>query len=53
VVERVLARRPGIEPAPIDAPGGLSAFVSGNLFRMLPGSANDGFTAQLLRRRAR
>jgi 16S rRNA (cytosine967-C5)-methyltransferase len=52
VVERLLARRPEIEPAAIAASGALAACVSGNRFRLLPGSANDGFTAHLLRRRA-
>jgi 16S rRNA (cytosine967-C5)-methyltransferase len=51
VVERVLARDSGLESAPMDAPPGLSSFVSGNRFRILPGEANDGFTAHLLRRR--
>jgi hypothetical protein len=36
----------------MDAPSGLSEFVSGNRFRILPAKANDGFTAHLLRRRA-
>jgi 16S rRNA (cytosine967-C5)-methyltransferase len=52
VVERVLALRKDLEPAPIRAPGGLDAFVVGSLFRILPGIANDGFTAHLLRRRS-
>jgi 16S rRNA (cytosine967-C5)-methyltransferase len=52
VVQRVLARRPEIEPAAIAVSGELAAFVSGNRFRLLPASANDGFTAHLLRRRA-
>jgi 16S rRNA (cytosine967-C5)-methyltransferase len=52
VVERVLARRPEIEPAAMAVSGGLAAFVAGNRFRLLPASANDGFTAHLLRRRA-
>jgi 16S rRNA (cytosine967-C5)-methyltransferase len=51
VVERLLARRPEIEPAEIRASGELAAHVSGNRFRLLPASANDGFTAHLLRRR--
>jgi 16S rRNA (cytosine967-C5)-methyltransferase len=51
VVERVFARDPGLEPAPMDAPSGLASFVSGNRFRILPAQANDGFTAHLLRRR--
>ena len=52
VVERLLARRPEIEPAEIQVSGGLAAHVSGNRFRLLPAGANDGFTAHLLRRRA-
>jgi 16S rRNA (cytosine967-C5)-methyltransferase len=52
VVERVLARNPDLEPAPMEAPSGLSSFVSGNRFRIFPAQANDGFTAHLLRRRA-
>jgi 16S rRNA (cytosine967-C5)-methyltransferase len=52
VVERFLLRRPEIEPAAIAASGELAAFVSGNRFRLLPATANDGFTAHLLRRRA-
>jgi 16S rRNA (cytosine967-C5)-methyltransferase len=52
VVERLLARRPEIEPAEILVSGELAAHVSGNRFRLLPASANDGFTAHLLRRRA-
>ena len=51
VVERVLARRPEIEPAPIGVSGELGASVSGNRFRILPDRNNDGFTAHLLRRR--
>jgi len=51
VVERVLALRKDLEPAPIRAPGALDAFVVGNLFRILPDIANDGFTAHLLRRK--
>ncbi len=51
VVERLLARRPEIEPAAIAVSGELAARVSGNRFRLLPASANDGFTAHLLRRR--
>jgi 16S rRNA (cytosine967-C5)-methyltransferase len=50
VVERVLRFRKDLEPAPIRAPGALDAFVVGNLFRILPDIANDGFTAHLLRR---
>ncbi|HEY6051879.1 MAG TPA: transcription antitermination factor NusB [Thermoanaerobaculia bacterium] len=52
VVERVLATDPELEPAPIEAPEGLSPFVSGSLFRVLPVASRDGFTAHLLRRRA-
>jgi 16S rRNA (cytosine967-C5)-methyltransferase len=51
VVARVLARDPELEPAPIEAPEGLSPFVSGSLFRVLPDESRDGFTAHLLRRR--
>ena len=51
VVARVLARDPELEPAPIEAPEGLSPFVSGSLFRVLPDASRDGFTAHLLRRR--
>ena len=50
VVERLLARRPEIEAAAIAVSGELAAHVSGNRFRLLPASANDGFTAHLLRR---
>jgi 16S rRNA (cytosine967-C5)-methyltransferase len=53
VVERVLARDSGLEPAPLDAAESLHPFVSGNRFRIFPAQANDGFTAHLLRRRAR
>ena len=52
VVERILALRKDLDAAPIRAPGGLDAFVVGNLFRILPDIANDGFTAHLLRRRS-
>ena len=52
VVERLLARRPEIEPAEIVVSGELAAHVSGNRFRLFPARANDGFTAHLLRRRA-
>ena len=51
VVERVLSRDSGLDSAPMDAPSGLSSFVSGSRFRILPAQANDGFTAHLLRRR--
>jgi 16S rRNA (cytosine967-C5)-methyltransferase len=51
VVERVLVRRPEIEPAAIEAAGALASFVAGHCFRILPGPSNDGFTAHLLRRR--
>jgi 16S rRNA (cytosine967-C5)-methyltransferase len=50
VVERVLARVPGLRLAAIEAPESLAAFVSGHRFQILPGPANDGFTAHLLRR---
>jgi 16S rRNA (cytosine967-C5)-methyltransferase len=50
VVERVLALRPDLEPAPMETPASLQPFVAGNLFRILPGPSNDGFTAHLLRR---
>jgi 16S rRNA (cytosine967-C5)-methyltransferase len=50
VVERVLALRKDLEPAPIRAPAGLAAFVVGSRFRIQPDVANDGFTAHLLRR---
>jgi 16S rRNA (cytosine967-C5)-methyltransferase len=49
-VEHVLARRPEIEPAAIAVSGELAPCVSGNRFQILPASANDGFTAHLLRR---
>ncbi len=52
VVDRILARDSGLEPAPMDAPAGLASFVSGNRFRILPARANDGFTAHLLRRKS-
>ncbi|HYK43250.1 MAG TPA: transcription antitermination factor NusB, partial [Thermoanaerobaculia bacterium] len=52
VVSRVLARDPGLEVAPIEAPSELSRFVSGPPFRVLPDATRDGFTAHLLRRRA-
>ena len=52
VVERVLSRRPILEPAEIEAPAPLRPFVAGNRFRLLPGPHNDGFVAHLLRRRA-
>jgi len=52
VVRRVLARRPELEPSAIEAPESLRPFVSGNRFQILPESSSDGFTAQLLRRRA-
>jgi len=51
VVERVLARAPGLEPAPIAAPAGLETLVEGARFRLLPDARADGFTAHLLRRR--
>ncbi len=51
VVERVLSRNPDLVPEPIDAPEPLREFVSGNRFQILPGVANDGFVAHLLRRR--
>jgi len=50
VVERVLARDSGLEPAPMDAGESLHPFVSDNRFRIFPAQANDGFTAHLLRR---
>jgi 16S rRNA (cytosine967-C5)-methyltransferase len=52
VVEGVLARSSSIELAPIDPAPGLARFVSGARFQLLPGPANDGFTAHLLRRPA-
>jgi len=52
VVERVLARDSGLEPAPLDAAESLHPFVSENRFRIFPAQTNDGFTAHLLRRRA-
>lgn len=52
VVERVLARHSELEPAPIETFESLRPFVSAHRFLMLPGPANDGFTAHLLRRRA-
>jgi 16S rRNA (cytosine967-C5)-methyltransferase len=52
VVARVLAGDSGLEPAPIEAPPELSAFVSGAMFRVLPDASRDGFTAHLLRRRS-
>ena len=51
VVERVLARDPGLAAEPIDAPEPLREFLRGNRFRILPDAANDGFVAHLLRRR--
>jgi 16S rRNA (cytosine967-C5)-methyltransferase len=51
VVARVLAGDSGLEPAPMEAPPELSAFVSGAMFRVLPDASRDGFTAHLLRRR--
>ncbi|MEP6800621.1 MAG: transcription antitermination factor NusB [Acidobacteriota bacterium] len=51
VVERVLERDSGLEPAAIDAPEGLREFVEGHRLQILPGATNDGFTAHLLRRR--
>jgi 16S rRNA (cytosine967-C5)-methyltransferase len=52
VVERVLARHSDLQPAPIETFESLRAFVSADRFQILPGPANDGFTAHLLRRRA-
>ncbi len=50
VVERVLARDAGLEPAPIEPTQGLEPYVSGHRFQILPGPTNDGFTAHLLRK---
>ncbi len=52
VVEHVLARDAGLEPAPIEATETLQAFVTGHRFQILPGPTNDGFTAHLVRRKA-
>ena len=49
-VERVLGRVRDLRPAPMEAPEGLSPFVAGNRFQILPGPVSDGFTAHLLRR---
>jgi 16S rRNA (cytosine967-C5)-methyltransferase len=51
VVAHVLEGDPLFEPAPIDVPSGLSAFVEGARLRLFPGDRTDGFTAHLLRRR--
>lgn len=51
VVSRVVAARPDLELAPIDAPPPLRPYVDGPRFRLFPGARNDGFTAHLLRRR--
>ncbi len=51
VVQRVLERDAGLEPASIDAPEGLREFVEGHRLQILPGPTNDGFTAHLLRRK--
>lgn len=52
VVQRVLERCPALEPAAIDPPEGLRPFVDGHRLQILPGPANDGFTAHLLRRKS-
>jgi 16S rRNA (cytosine967-C5)-methyltransferase len=52
VVRRALEKDPGLELAPIEAPESLRPHVSGSLFRLLPDSTTDGFTAHLLRRSA-
>ena len=49
VVERVLERVADLRPAPIDAGAELRSWVAGARFQLLPGPANDGFTAHLLR----
>lgn len=50
VIEEVLAKRPGLAPAPIDVTGPLTRFVDGARLRLLPDARTDGFTAHLLRR---
>ncbi|MEP6995503.1 MAG: RsmB/NOP family class I SAM-dependent RNA methyltransferase, partial [Acidobacteriota bacterium] len=50
VVKRVLARAPGLEAAPIQAPAALRPYVDGPLLRLFPDASTDGFTAHLLRR---
>jgi 16S rRNA (cytosine967-C5)-methyltransferase len=51
VVERLLERERGVERVPIQAPSGLPA-APGGCLRLFPDDRTDGFTAQLLRRRA-
>ena len=51
VVDRVLERVEGLEPASIAAPPGLAPFVDGAGFRIFPDERTDGFSARLLRRR--
>jgi 16S rRNA (cytosine967-C5)-methyltransferase len=51
VVERVLARDPSLERAPIEPPTpAVAPLVAGDRFRILPDERSDGFTAHLLRR---
>jgi 16S rRNA (cytosine967-C5)-methyltransferase len=50
VVERVLARAPELEEAPIDVPEPLRGMVEGSRFRIFPSDSSDGFTAHLIRR---
>ena len=52
VVDDVLSADPTLELAPIAAVPGQAPFVAGARFQMLPGSASDGFTAHLLRKRS-
>ena len=52
VVERVLERDSGVEPAAIEAPPVLSEFIRGERVRLFPDERTDGFTAHLLRRRS-
>jgi 16S rRNA (cytosine967-C5)-methyltransferase len=53
VVAGLLASSPGLEPAPIEPPEGLQRFVAANRFQILPSETSDGFTAHLIRRKAR
>jgi 16S rRNA (cytosine967-C5)-methyltransferase len=52
VVERVRARISGLELASIEPPEGLTPFVAGSRFQVLPSATSDGFTAHLLRKGA-
>jgi 16S rRNA (cytosine967-C5)-methyltransferase len=50
VVERVLARDPGLRPEAIEGVPALAPFVSGARLRLFPDDRTDGFTAHRLRR---